>query len=124
MKVKEVFVQACAWLGLTARACMDIEVFVPYWLDALCVEALPYENARRKKEGLPVLQEAGRLRTQEDDIPFREDICRTALVYGLLAEMLADDEDHYRAAEFRNRFVTALEEAQRLGEERVVDLYA
>lgn len=128
MRAKDIFDMACSFIDEQPDSSPDLLQLTPSFLNSLLVEALGTENSRRRYEGLEELAEAPKIKSVEDleeDIPYREDICRVALVFGLVSYFyINDDENSSRADDYRARFVVALAEAIRVREEKVVDVYA
>ena len=125
MTGNDLFKAAVGYLTQTVVDSEDLTEFVPGWLNVLLAECLPTENARRRYEGLPELASAPAV-TQEtmgDDIPYREELLRAALPYGLASDFYREDENYSMADEFRARYIGALTEAQRLETESVRNVY-
>lgn len=128
MKAREIFNMACAHLSQLPADSEELAAFAPSWLTTLCEEALPYENALRafaddpnlpQLDAAPVVTEG--LATE---IPYRDALCRIALVYGLACQFFIDDENNYLAQDYRARYVVALRDTQKIAEEKVRDVYA
>lgn len=123
MEAQEIFNRACRYIGQTPEESVDLEDMATAWLDSLVTEAFPYENARRLFEGEDALEVAPVVEDLDTDIPYREDLCRGALVFGLVSYFFMEEEDNYRADDFRGRFIVALRESERVAEEKVQDVY-
>lgn len=91
----------------------DYKEFFPSFLNSVMQEALPYENMIRRKSGKVALAVAPEITAAQmgDELDFSESLCRNALPYGVASFYCQDDGDNYRAADYRNRFITALEDA-------------
>lgn len=127
MLASDIFAKAVAYLSQSPEESEDLAQFTPHWLDLLVMEALPYENTRRRYLADPLLPEldtAPTITGLDTDIPFGDEICRVALPYGLASQFFIDDAEDYRAQDFRARFIAALQDSQRIRSESVVDLYA
>ena len=127
MTAGKIFQKACGYLSQTVAETEELASFAVLWLDTLAAEALPYENALRRyyrDESKPPLAAAPRVQSLTDEIPYREEICRVALPYGLASCLFSDEENEYRAQDFRARYISALNESQKLADEGVVDVYA
>ena len=85
----------------------------PNFLNLCMQEALPYENIIRRKSGKVALSVAPMITSEdmERELDFSEALCRVALPYGVASFYCQDDGDNYRAQDYRNRFIIALEEA-------------
>ncbi len=91
----------------------DYKEFFPKFLNIVMQEALAYENMIRRKSGKIPLAVAPKI-TKDDldkELDFSESLCRVALPYGVASFYCQDDGDNYRAADYRNRFITALGDA-------------
>ena len=100
----------------------DYKDFFPSFLNTVMQEALPYENMIRRKVGKIPLSIAPRI-TKDDmekELDFSESLCRAALPYGVASFYCQDDGDNYRAADYRNRYITELRNA--VGEVRIGDV--
>lgn len=127
MKASKLFEEACTLLGLPPEEADDLREMAPYWMNLLLREILPHENMLRRKEGLSVLEKPYQLTENKgleaEEIPYREALCGVALVYGLASQMFMEDDNDYRAQDFRNRYIAALREAEKCKGETVADLY-
>lgn len=122
----DLFRKACAYISQSEADSPDLKAFALDWIDALLVEALPYENARRQIENDPArpqLATAPVLESLEAPIPYDDAICRVALPYGLASQFFIDDAEDYRAQDFRNRYIAALMETAQAEEELIKDVY-
>lgn len=116
---------ALAMLSQTPEESEDLMALSPAWLTVLCAECLDTENSIRRQKGAEPLAAAPVITAEEMDKPLdmAEAICRIALPYGLAACYYADDDNDYRAADYRARFVGALAEATRMKSEEIKDVY-
>ena len=94
------------------------------WLNLLLAEALPYENSLREARGEQALEQPPVLTDYQQEVPYSERIVRIALPYGLAEFMFCDDGDLYQAEKYRQRYVSALKEAQKYIICEVEDVYA
>lgn len=85
----------------------------PSFLNSCMQEALPYENLIRRKSDKAAISVAPMITSEdmERELVFSEALCRVALPYGVASFYCQDDGDNYRAQDYRNRFIIALEEA-------------
>ena len=93
------------------------------WLNVSAGESVEAENAIRAKRGMPLLENHPVIKDQSDPVDMAEQICAVALPYAVAGYLCADREDNYLAAIFRNRFITALQNAAKCCEQSVVDVY-
>lgn len=126
MTANQIFETAAAYLTQSMADSDDLAEFVPMWLSVLLAESLPTENQLRRWEGREELAAAPLVTagTMGEDIPYHEDILRIALPYGLAGDFWRDDDDDYRANDFRARYISALSDAIRAEGESVRDVYA
>lgn len=95
----------------------------PELLNLLICEAFPYENANRISKGKTELTHAPEIRDGDDEVDMCDEICNTALPYGLAAYFYQDDGEVYKSAMYRERFVDALSEASRCCFSAIEDIY-
>jgi hypothetical protein len=60
----------------------------------------------------------------EKAIPYDDELCCVALPYGLASILYSDDDDEFKAQDFRARFISALKDTQKVAEEETRDCYA
>lgn len=90
----------------------DFDAYSPAILDALLLEALPYENQIRENAGRERLEIAPEI-AAIDSTPLDWDdrICRVALPYGLASVLLSDDQSTMaQSVMLRNEFLAQLEQ--------------
>ena len=125
MTGNEVFAAAAAYLAQTRPDSEEWKPFVPHWLNLLLEESLPYENAWRTMQGLELLEKAPCLTqdTMDEPLEYHEALVRIALPYGLASDFWRDDDNDYRANDFRARYVSALEDCLRGEPQPIEDVY-
>lgn len=125
MTGNEVFDAAAAYLAQTRQDSEEWKPFVPHWLNLLLEESLSYENAWRTMNGLELLQTAPCLTqdTMDEPLEYHEALVRIALPYGLASDFWRDDDNDYRANDFRARYVSALEDCLRGEPQPIEDVY-
>lgn len=113
MTGEEIYEIALSYVFERKRADADYLEFFPMFLNTVMQEALSHENIIRRKSGRLALALAPKITGDEMDkeIDYSESLCRVALPYGVAAFYCQDDGDNYRAADYRNRFITALADA-------------
>lgn len=121
--VQDVFDRACAFLFENLGEDTDFRNNVLPLMNVLAAEALPYENSIRYSNGEAELKTAPVFRSENDEIPYSDDICAIALPYGLASFFYQDEADSYRAHDYRGRFINALQEAAKCKEEDITDVY-
>ena len=92
-------------------------------LNALICEALPYENAHRASRGIKELGAAPQIRSTDEEVDMCEGICAIALPYGVASYFDQDDGEGYKSAAYRERFISALNEAARYSFSDITDVY-
>lgn len=101
----------------------DMQCFALNWINILLAEALDYENNMRRYKGLPELAEAPVLTDMRDEIPYQPGIITPALIYGLASFMEHDDDNDFRAQQFREYYTKALYNSQHFEKEQIRDVY-
>ncbi|HAZ19131.1 MAG TPA: hypothetical protein DCY75_03035 [Clostridiales bacterium] len=96
--------------------------FVPF-LNLCLAEALHFENSIRESRGEEKLDSAPLITAFEEEIPYDDAITRIALPYGVASYYFQDDMDDYRYQEHRGRFVSALQDAAKIMETDIEDVY-
>lgn len=123
MTAQEIYSLALAFLSETTQETNDVQQFTLGWLNLLLQEALPYENAFRKVNNMPLLEKAPQLTGFTDEIPYNDNITRIALPYGLASFYFIDDDNDYRAQDFRGRYINALSETCPYAQSTMLDIY-
>ena len=113
MTAEEVYELALSYVFERKRQDKEYLDFFPLFMNTVMQEALAYENMLRRKSGSIALAIAPRITAEQmnEELDFSESLCRVALPYGVAAFYCQDDGDSYRAADYRNRFIIALQEA-------------
>lgn len=113
MTGEEIYEIALSFVFERKREDKDYLEFFPLFLNTVMQEAFPYDNMIRRKSGKIARALAPRITAEQmnEEIDFAEELCRVALPYGVAAFYCQDDGDNYRAADYRQRFITALSEA-------------
>lgn len=112
MTPKQIARAALANIGQAYEESEDLIALTPEWLNMAMAEALFCENSIRKAQGKEILKDAPYITSadMEKELDFNTTLCRTALVFALTANYYTDDDNDYRAADYRARFVNALSE--------------
>lgn len=119
----DIYTAALAFLAEGPDVDPDLKLYSLPWLNILLAECLAVENSIRQAGGEKALPSAPMLESLTEEIPYSEPIVRTALPYGLASFFYLDDGNDYRAEDFRARYVSALNEAQKYLDGAVEDLY-
>lgn len=125
MTAREICCLGLAFLSQTEEESGELMEFSPGWLTVLCAESLDAENSIRRQRGAEELQLPPKVlpETMDKELPFDERICRIALPYGLAAFYYGDDDNDYRAADYRARYINALAEIKKAAFEEIKDVY-
>lgn len=123
MTVQDVYERASALLFEVPGEDTDFRDNALTLINILAAEAFPYENSIRRSKGETELEKPPRFELMIDEIPFSDDICMIALPYGLASFFVQDDNDAYRAHDYRGRYINALREAAKATEETITDAY-
>ena len=123
MKAQDIYILASALIFEKPGADEDFQHFFIPFINILLPECLDTENSIRLYEGRETLKEAPFVAGMEDDIPFASVIVRTALPYGIVSHYYQDDMDNYKADTYRARYIAALNDAAKMIEVHVTDMY-
>lgn len=80
-------------------------------INVLIAEAMPYQNNRERSTGREETN-LFQIESLQDEIPMDDPIVKIALPYGLASYFYQDEEDNFRAQDYRGRFIAALEDAK------------
>ena len=113
MTAYAVYTRALSYVFERVEKDKDFKEFFPAFLNTAMQEALPYENAiRRKNEDTELTTFTDvTADTINDELEFSESLCRAALPYGVAAFYYQDEGNDYRANDYRQRFINALTDA-------------
>lgn len=124
MTAQDIYSLALSFLSETTQETNDVQQFTLGWLNLLLQESLPYENAYRQVHRQEILKQAPQLTTFNDEVPYNDNITRIALPYGLASYYFIDDDNDYRAQDFRGRYINALAECVPYEQSDICDVYA
>ena len=93
------------------------------WLNISLAESLEAENHIRSREGTQLLAQPQVIKSLSDDVDVHSRIAGTALPFGVASYLFNDREDNYMSAIYRNRFITALQNAAKGEEIPICDVY-
>ena len=123
MVANEILKTATAFMFESPTNDVDFHTFFPALLNLVVAEALPYENAYRAANGMDEIQSAPVIDSVDTKVDYCDAICRIALPYGVASYFWQDENNEYRAQDFRNRFIDSLKEAARAVETDAIDAY-
>lgn len=115
MTAQRIWDIACSFLTETAESNIDLAIYAPKWINMCVAEAFQYENFIRKFNDEAALVAIPDITALTDNVPYCDEICRVALPYGVAHYLYQDDDNDYRAQDYRARFVAALNESQKTG---------
>jgi hypothetical protein len=123
MTANDVYTIALSFLSENTMETNDVQQFTLGWLNLLLQESLPYENAYRQVNKMQPLNKAPQLAAFNEEIPYNDNITRIALPYGLASYYFIDDDNDYRAQDFRGRYINALAECVPYEQSGICDVY-
>lgn len=110
MTAQDIYILASAILYEGDNEDPDSKKFTVQFLNHLLPEALNAENSLRRRAGLEELEAAPVIHGIEEEVPYRDKLCRTALVYGLCWHFFENINNNFQSEIYRNLFVSSLEE--------------
>ncbi|MBR4036561.1 MAG: hypothetical protein IKJ05_07520 [Oscillospiraceae bacterium] len=93
------------------------------WLNISLAESLSAENHIRRRTGQEMLKSPFVVRKLSDELEISTEIARIALPFAVASYLFNDREDNYMSAIYRNRFITALQNAAKGRENPICDVY-
>ena len=93
------------------------------WLNISLAESLEAENHIRSRENTRLLTQPPVVKKLSDDVDVSNHISSVALPFGVASYLFNDREDNYMSAIYRNRFITALQNAAKGEEISICDVY-
>lgn len=123
MKISEVFNLAMSLLPTNTSEDDSLEQYIVGWVNLTLQEMLEAENSLRRFYGEEPLNKAPVLEDIEDEIDYHDALVRYALVYNIASLCCKDDDDTYWANDYRNRYVVAVQEALKMNQGNVIDVY-
>lgn len=114
---------ALSYLTETPSESSVSEEMILGWINVLIGESLPYENSVREFEERAPLTLPPYLSALSDQVDYCDGIARLAIPYGLASFLFSDDDNEFRAQDFRGRYLSALNDAKKLIVGEIVDVY-
>ena len=114
MTANEVYINACALIFEQPEADTDFKNYFLNFLNILLAEALPYQNYLLKIAGEPEIT-APTVTSFDEAIPYNNELCRTALPYGIVSFYFQDENDNFKSQDYRARYISALEDIVKKG---------
>lgn len=106
----DIYVLAGAILWEGENEDTDSKKFTVQFLNHLLPETLGAENSLRTRDGMEKLATAPVMVTLEQEVPYHDVLCRTALVYGLCWHFFENVGETYQSELYRQLFIGALGE--------------
>lgn len=123
MTANEVHEAALSLLFENRATAGDYNTFALPLLNLMLPELLETENAIRRVAGEKELDQAPKIDSLEEEIPYDERLLRGALPYGLAAKLVYDDGDMSKVGYFQQLYVNAVNSFAQIVPEQVVDVY-
>lgn len=111
MTGKELLHQACALIFEDDET--SWEKYAPALINTLLAETMEVNNAVRVSKGMELLEEAPKITDLNEPLPFEEELVNPALVYGLTARIIYDEDDLPKLSYFESKYVNAVNLASR-----------
>jgi hypothetical protein len=126
VKAINIVEMAVPYISQTLEDSEDLITLARPMLNTALQEVLEVENGIRKTEGKEELAEAPYLEKEDlsEDVPYSPALVRRALPYWLAYRFLLDDDQDARAQLYYNEYVNALNEARKMTQGEVEDVYA
>lgn len=123
MTGQQIYETASAFLYEKDNEDADSKTFAVNFLNILLQEALPYENAVRRRAGKEQLETAPVLAELTEQIDYCDQITRAALPYGLASWYFQEALDNFQAENYRSKYLAALDDARKHFNGTVEDVY-
>ena len=123
MTGREIYENALALLFEDEATAGDYNTFALPLLNMLLPELLGVNNQLRIVRGKMPIQEAPSLESLEDTLPYEEELCRSALPFGLACRLVYDDNDLQKVAYFNAAYVNAVNALSQTQAQPVEDVY-
>ena len=123
MTVRECFEEAMGFLPENPEENPEIKKFAVNWCNFLLSETFRNENFYREANKIEKLAEIPKLGKIEDEIPYNEELVKTAFPYGMAKFIFRENGDISGSREFYQLYVIALSEATPVVLREVEDIY-
>lgn len=123
MKVKEIYETAVSFIPERPEDNPELRKFAVPWCNFLLAEALPYENAFRRGKKMPELGAPAKVISDEDEVPYNENLVSRAFPYGMARWIFRENDDVAGSHEYYSLYVNACREAIPLVIEEIKDIY-
>ncbi len=123
MTVKECYEQAVSLIPEKPEENVEMQKFVVTWCNILLAETLCHENILRKGKKLPEIEKVPQVESENDEIPFDDEMVRRVFPYGMARFVFREHDDISASHEFYQLYVNALSEAVPVFAEEIEDVY-
>ena len=121
MKVYEILETAFGLAGEKLEDFPDKKLAV-IWLNTAVAEAVKAENAIRERKGMETT-DIFAVQQLSDEVDMDAELCRICLPFAVADSLYSDRENDYLSAQYRNRFIDALQSAAMGQEKDIADCY-
>ena len=123
MTVKECYEQAVSLIPEKPEENLEMKKFAVTWCNILLAETLCHENILRKGKNLPEIGKVPQVGSENDEIPFDDEMVRKVFPYGMARFVFRENDDISGSHEFYQLYVNALSEAVPVFAEEIEDVY-
>lgn len=123
MTVKECFEQALSLVPELLEESVDTKKFAVTWCNILLAETMRNENLFRKANGIGELKNVPQVFSENDGIPYNEEMVRAAFPYGMARWIFRENDDISGSHEYYQLYTNALWENTPVVESEVEDVY-
>ena len=123
MTVKECYEQAVSLIPEKPEENVEMQKFAVIWCNILLAETICHENILRKGKNLPEIGKVPQVESENDEIPFDDEMVRRVFPYGMARFVFRENDDISGSHEFYQIYVNALSEAVPVFAEEIEDVY-
>lgn len=123
MTVKECFKQALSLVPELLEESVDTRRFAVTWCNILLAETIRNENIFRKVNGIEEIKKIPQVFSENDEIPYNEELVKGAFPYGMARWIFRENDDISGSHEYYQLYTVALSEATPVFESEVEDVY-
>jgi len=123
MTVIECFEQALGFVPELLEESVDTRKFAVTWCNILLAETMRNENIFRKANGIDEIKKVPQVYSENDEIPYNEEMVRAAFPYGMARWIFRENDDISGSHEYYQLYTAALSENTPVFESEVEDVY-
>ncbi len=123
MTVKECFEHAMSMVPEEGKENPELLKFAVMWCNLLLAETIRHENLWRRINGIEELREVPKLNSENEEIPYNEEMVKAAFPYGMARWIFRENDDVYGSHEYYQLYTVALSESVPVLFGEVEDLY-